>query len=151
IAILIGLLVPAVQKVRAAAANIQCKNNLKQLGLAAMNYHDSYGKFPAGSICRQGTAPVGQPGAVNTVSYYDTWGISLLPYVEQGNIFNLWNPNMPNIAPDRVAGANFVAMRQSLVKVYNCPADVSAGLGFTPSPPDSGNDYTTNTASGPGG
>jgi prepilin-type N-terminal cleavage/methylation domain-containing protein/prepilin-type processing-associated H-X9-DG protein len=146
IAILIGLLLPAVQKVRDAAAVAQCKNNLKQLALAAMTYHDAQGTFPAGSIARQGTGAF-----ANTCSYYDTWGISLLPYLEQGNVWNLWNPNMPNIAPDGVAGANFVLMRQSLIKVYNCPADVSGGAGFVPYRPDSGNDYTTNTANGPGG
>jgi prepilin-type N-terminal cleavage/methylation domain-containing protein/prepilin-type processing-associated H-X9-DG protein len=145
IAILIGLLVPAVQKVRDAAANLACKNNLKQLSLAAMNYHDANGSFPAGSMCRQGTGAF-----ANSVSYYDTWGISLLPYIEQGNAFALWDPNMPNVAPDGVAGANFVTMRRSLIKVYNCPADASAG-GFTPISPDSGNDYTTNGTGGPGG
>jgi prepilin-type N-terminal cleavage/methylation domain-containing protein/prepilin-type processing-associated H-X9-DG protein len=151
IGILISLLLPAVQKIRDAAANLQCRNNLKQIALAAHNYHDGYGHFPAGSIARQGTAPLGQPGAINTCSYYDTWGIALLPYVEQGNVYNLWNPNMPNIAPDNVAGANFALMRQTNLKIYNCPSDVSAGAGFTPYRPDSGNDYTTNTSSGPGG
>jgi prepilin-type processing-associated H-X9-DG protein len=125
---------------------LQCKNNLKQIALAAMNYHDTIGTFPAGSVCRQGTGTF-----ASSVSYYDTWGISLLPYIEQGNIFNLWTPNMPNLASDSVAGANFVAMRQSLVKVYNCPSDISAGLGFTPYSPDSGNDYTTNGPNGPSG
>jgi prepilin-type N-terminal cleavage/methylation domain-containing protein/prepilin-type processing-associated H-X9-DG protein len=150
IAILIGLLLPAVQKVREAAAMTVCRNNLKQMALAAMNYHDGYGSFPAGNVARQGTALTG-PGNVNTASYYDTWAISLLPYVEQGNVFNLWNPNMPNIAPDTVAGANFVLMRQSNIPVYNCPADVSAGLGFAPYRPDSGNDYLTNGVNGPSG
>jgi prepilin-type N-terminal cleavage/methylation domain-containing protein/prepilin-type processing-associated H-X9-DG protein len=150
IAVLIGLLLPAVQKVREAAANMQCKNNLKQLALAAMSYHDAINKFPAGSVCRQGTLPSG-PGNVNTVSYYDTWAITILTYLEQDNLYRLWNPNMPNIAPDSVAGANFVLMRQTLVKVYNCPSDTSAGLGFTPYPPDSGNDYTTNDSNGPHG
>jgi prepilin-type N-terminal cleavage/methylation domain-containing protein/prepilin-type processing-associated H-X9-DG protein len=150
IAILIGLLLPAVQKVREAAANVQCKNNLKQIALAATTYHDANGNFPAGSVCRQGTAAAG-PGNINTCSYYDTWAISILPYLEQRNIFNLWNPNMPNIAPDSAAGASFVQMRQSLVKTYVCPSDVSAGRGFTPYRPDSGNDYTTNTAGGPTG
>src|SRR5207253_11453332 len=59
--------------------------------------------------------------------------------------------NMPNTAKDSDAGASFVTMRQGRVKVYNCPADNSAGLGFVPWPPDSGNDYTTNSASGPSG
>jgi prepilin-type N-terminal cleavage/methylation domain-containing protein/prepilin-type processing-associated H-X9-DG protein len=146
IAILIGLLLPAVQKVREAAANAQCKNNLKQLALGAMNYHDSYGNFPPGNVCRQGTGAFAK-----SVSYYDTWAISILPFIEQGNLYNLWNPNMPNVAPDNVAGAGFVQMRQSLVKTYNCPSDVSAGAGFVPGRPDSGNDYTTNSANGPGG
>jgi prepilin-type N-terminal cleavage/methylation domain-containing protein/prepilin-type processing-associated H-X9-DG protein len=146
IAVLIGLLLPAVQKVRDAAANLQCKNNLKQIALAALSYHDSNGSFPAGSVCRQGTGAF-----ASSVSYYDTWAISILPFVEQGNLYALWSPNMPNIAPDGVAGANFVTMRRSLVKVYNCPADVSAGLGFVPHAPDSGNDYITNSANGPGG
>src|SRR5262249_20896720 len=66
-------------------------------------------------------------------------------------LFQSWNPNMPNIAPDAVAGANFVAMRRSLVKVYNCPSDVSAGFGFVPYSPDTGNDYTTNGVNGPSG
>jgi prepilin-type N-terminal cleavage/methylation domain-containing protein/prepilin-type processing-associated H-X9-DG protein len=150
IAILIGLLLPAVQKVRDAAANVQCKNNLKQIALAAVSYHDANGSFPAGNVCRQGAAATG-PGNIHTCSYYDTWAISILPYIEQGNIYKLWDPNMPNVAPDNVVGVNFVAMRQSLVKVYNCPADVSAGAGFTPYRPDSGNDYTANTANGPTG
>jgi prepilin-type N-terminal cleavage/methylation domain-containing protein/prepilin-type processing-associated H-X9-DG protein len=146
IAILIGLLLPAVQKVREAAAMVQCKNNLKQLALGAMNYHDSYGTFPPGNVCRRGTGAF-----ANSVSYYETWGISLLPFIEQDNLFKLWSPLIPNIAPDAVAGANFATMRQTKVTVYNCPSDVSAGSGFTPYSPASGNDYLTNTTNGPGG
>jgi prepilin-type N-terminal cleavage/methylation domain-containing protein/prepilin-type processing-associated H-X9-DG protein len=146
IAILIGLLLPAVQKVRDAAANVQCKNNLKQLALGAVNYHDSYGSFPPGSVCRSGTGAFARE-----VGYYETWAISLLPFIEQGNLYNLWGPNVPNVAPDGVAGANFVAMRQSPVKVYNCPADLSAGAGFLPYRPDSGNDYSSNGSNGPSG
>jgi prepilin-type N-terminal cleavage/methylation domain-containing protein/prepilin-type processing-associated H-X9-DG protein len=151
IGILIALLLPAVQKIREAAANLQCRNNLKQIALAAHNYHDGNGHFPAGNICRQGTNPAGTPGGIGTVSYYDTWGIALLPYIEQGNVYNLWNKDMPNIAPDSVAGPNFTLMRQTNLKVYNCPSDVSAGVGFTPYRPDSGNDYLTLGAGGPGG
>jgi prepilin-type N-terminal cleavage/methylation domain-containing protein/prepilin-type processing-associated H-X9-DG protein len=146
ISVLIGLLLPAVQKVREAANTARCKNNLKQIALAAHNYHDTMGNFPAGSICRQGTGAF-----ANSVSYYETWAISLLPFVEQSGVFSLWSPNIPNIAPDNVAGANFVAMRQTLIKVYNCPSDVSAQVGFVPYSPDSGNDYTKNGPTGPSG
>jgi len=150
IAVLIGLLLPAVQKVREAASNAQCKSNLKQVALAVLNYESTNGRFPAGSVSRAGTQASG-PGSVGTASYYDTWCITLLPYLEQAPLYALWNPNMPNVAPDNVAGANFVAMRQTFVKVYICPADVSAGLGFAPYAPDSGNDYLTNSAGGPAG
>src|SRR5213076_318195 len=68
IAILIGLLVPAVQKVREAAARLQCENNLKQWGLAMHNYHDANKKFPLGS--RAGPR--------------QTWMMHVWPYIEQG-------------------------------------------------------------------
>jgi prepilin-type N-terminal cleavage/methylation domain-containing protein/prepilin-type processing-associated H-X9-DG protein len=124
IAILIGLLVPAVQKVRAAAARIQCDNNLHQIGIALHSYHDTVGHFPAGSIYKQG--PTG------TVDYYDTWTITILPFIEQDNLFKLWNPLLPNA----VAGnANMDTLRQSLVKVYTCPADPTM---LVPAKPESG-------------
>ncbi len=71
IAILIGLLLPAVQKIREAAARMQCSNNLHQLGLAFHNYHDTAGAFPV-------------EGTTQQISIY-TW---LLPYVEQGPLYN---------------------------------------------------------------
>src|SRR4029077_13221363 len=77
IAILIGLLVPAVQKVREAASRIQCANNLKQLGLAAQHYHDANGHFPPG---------IGYyPTAANSV--FGTYYFHLLPFVEQDPLF----------------------------------------------------------------
>ena len=114
IAVLVALL-PAVQKVREAASMTACKNNLKQLALGAHAYHDLNNTFPAGSICRQGTGPF-----ANSVSYYETWSIAILPHIEQGNIYNLWSPNTPNIAPDAVAGGNFVTMRQAAWKPGSC-------------------------------
>src|SRR5436853_4705796 len=80
IAILIGLLLPAVQKVREAAARIKCSNNLKQLALGLHGHHDAKGRFPMGVVWNNG-------------SYYDTprsgWNYSLFPYIEQDNVYRM--------------------------------------------------------------
>jgi prepilin-type N-terminal cleavage/methylation domain-containing protein/prepilin-type processing-associated H-X9-DG protein len=89
IAILIGLLVPAVQKVREAAARTQCLNNLKQIALAAHDYHDTYKTFPGGTYLYTGSFSIG-PG---TQGY--TVFVSLLPYLEQQNLFQAWNMTTP--------------------------------------------------------
>jgi prepilin-type N-terminal cleavage/methylation domain-containing protein len=88
IAILIGLLLPAVQKVREAAARMSCQNNLKQWGLAAHNYHGVFGRFPPGVNRAGGKA--GFDVAPYANKRFD-WLIALLPYIEQDNLQKLYN------------------------------------------------------------
>jgi prepilin-type N-terminal cleavage/methylation domain-containing protein/prepilin-type processing-associated H-X9-DG protein len=140
IAILIALLLPAVQKVRAAAARAQCQNNFKQIGLALHNYHDTVKKFP-----------VGQADDDN-----DVWGwqAAVLPYLEQSAVYNKLNAELwvnftifipgggPNKAPGQPDGFNVDnfdnvgkggsrvnataggGVGKTLLPVYVCPSDV---------------------------
>jgi len=90
IAVLIGLLLPAVQKVREAAARMSCSNNLKQLGLALHNYHSSAGTFPAGMV-----GPVNPADAIGVATGHGSdvsFTMLLLPYIEQDNIYKIISP-----------------------------------------------------------
>jgi len=86
IAILIGLLLPAVQKVREAAARMKCSNNLKQIGIALHAYHDANQQFPAGGASDQ--PPYGTDGSSNpSSSWGSAWTVFITPYLEQGNLY----------------------------------------------------------------
>ena len=110
IAVLIGLLLPAVQKVRDAAARAQCQNNLKQIGLALQNYHDTQRSFPAGYV--SGVGPSGEDTGPGW-----GWAALILPQMEQQPLFAQINIAVPIEAPQHAT------VRTSVVKSYLCPAD----------------------------
>jgi prepilin-type N-terminal cleavage/methylation domain-containing protein/prepilin-type processing-associated H-X9-DG protein len=119
ISILIGLLLPAVQKVRSAAARLQCMNNLKQIGLACHDHHDSQGRLPAGYRASASYFD----GATDTAPGWG-WAALLLPYLEQDNVYNAINFNLPVEHP-----ANATAV-QTMMKMYLCPSDQTPSAAF---------------------
>jgi prepilin-type N-terminal cleavage/methylation domain-containing protein/prepilin-type processing-associated H-X9-DG protein len=121
IAVLVGLLLPAVQKVREAAARVKCQNNFKQVGVALHGYHAVRGAFPPGiSVMYSGA---GRPGCgpqdrTSPSAFFGIgWAALILPYLEQDNLAAVTNPSAEyQLAPNFAAGATRVA-------VYLCPSD----------------------------
>jgi len=125
IAILIGLLLPAVQKVREAAARMKCQNNLKQMGIALHAYHDAQQAFPGGgsnnvvyggnqtwqNSSLNGTATGSPPPWNNAAS--GGWAFQILPYMEQGNVYSNTNQKLICASP---------------IPVYFCPSRRAPGL-----------------------
>jgi prepilin-type N-terminal cleavage/methylation domain-containing protein len=122
IAILIGLLLPAVQKVREAAARMSCSNNLKQIGLAVHNHAGTYSnRLPAL------TSAVGPP---TNDPYIGGIFITLLPFVEQDNLFRIATSNPVNTWDGTpVPGGGFPRTQQ--IKIYQCPADPTISNGWS--------------------
>jgi prepilin-type processing-associated H-X9-DG protein len=128
IAILIGLLLPAVQKVREAAARAKCMNNLKQLGLAVHGYHDVNGFMPtAGS---QDGVPIAQPPAGGWLAGEGTnWSVHIMPYIEQTAMYNRltfkgdsgWTDNPGQAGSSAVN--NVTQSANAVIPVYRCPSD----------------------------
>jgi prepilin-type N-terminal cleavage/methylation domain-containing protein/prepilin-type processing-associated H-X9-DG protein len=118
IGILIALLLPAVQKIREAAARIQCANNLKQLGLAAHNYHDAAGKLPPA---------IGKNGCC-----WGTWMVAILPYEEQSNLYTGYvNFGGLDWTGPRYNGGVNRAVTSARLKIFTCPSDQQNAKGVT--------------------
>lgn len=161
IAILIGLLLPAVQKVREAAARMSCSNNMKQLGLAAMNFESTYGTLPPSLIVELGLPPgsAGQPGYPYP-GIVHSWAPNFLPYIEQNNVFQLYNMQYPWFANGAGGTPNNLAALQSKIKTFICPSapggaerTVSGSFSFLASFPYQNlavTDYATNSSINPG-
>ena len=112
IAILIGLLLPAVQKIREAADRMKCSNNLKQWGLAMHNYHDTFGRFPAGAINNPRQA----------------WPMYLWSFVEQNNLDNKNDLTQPFYNPPGTIGGTLNGLTGAKVPIYYCPSDNGVDL-----------------------
>jgi prepilin-type N-terminal cleavage/methylation domain-containing protein len=141
IAVLVGLLLPAVQKVREAAARMSCSNNLKQIALAAHNFASAKGYFPAGIIISPNAAVTPDfPSNGPPASVCGPWTsvlTQLLPYMEQNNIYNQISPEAFNfqttatnwaysgVAPPSPDGNNtsYNRIYESVVKSFLCPSD----------------------------
>src|SRR5689334_3655478 len=128
IAVLIGLLLPAVQKVREAAARMSCQNNYKQIGLAVHNYHDAYSKLPNawlqqwnGSNACDASAPFGANSPNRDVTTF--WHL-IMPFMEQDAVYKLGTRDNPQIVSDGMRLWAQAPQPAGLsVKLYVCPSD----------------------------
>ena len=132
IAILIALLLPAVQQARAAAQRTQCRNNLKQIGLAIHNYHDVFGGFP---LPYTGISSFNDLGADPDDAWrwnYHSWTEFILPYMDQANIYNQINFNEANFSGSTnpypgFSNSNNAAVVSTVVQAFICPSSPRDG------------------------
>lgn len=126
IAVLIALLVPAVQKVRESAARTQCSNNMKQLGLAFHSYHDVRKTLPPAVMMNYGSGGSGYPGDA-TLNFGPNWAVLLLPYIEQNALYNSVSASVERYptTPGENAWRSIV---NTPLSIFRCPSDSSASL-----------------------
>ncbi len=125
IAILIGLLLPAVQKVRESAARMQCSNNSKQLCLAMHNFHDSTGYLPPSVMM---ASSVGGIDDYNQ-NFGPNWAVMILPYIEQSAMYNQISANIPTYMT--AGDATWRNIRGNKIKTLLCPSDIGGDVQAT--------------------
>ncbi len=113
IAILIALLLPAVQQAREAARRTQCRNNMKQIGLAFHNYHDQFRQFPLPYVV---SGFAFGAGGFNGIATSHSWGLSILPQIDQLNVFNQYNFDLPCWDPANATASS------AFVPGFICPS-----------------------------
>ena len=113
IGVLIAILLPAVQQARAAARRSQCQNNLKQIGLALHQFHDTQGAFPPARIVQDGIRTLSGNGTTTGVDE-PSWLIRILPHLEQSALYSEWDLYKP-------FGSHSLTVRQTVVQTYLCP------------------------------
>jgi prepilin-type N-terminal cleavage/methylation domain-containing protein len=134
IAILIGLLLPAVQKIREAANRMKCSNNMKQLALACHNYNDTYNTLPYAAYAPWGSSTgtgTNQEGAIGP-----NWLVMILPFVEQDNLYKTYSANIQNYVAWSTTGGGFNDqgwrdVGNSVIKTFQCPSDGQQATPFT--------------------
>ena len=122
IAILIGLLLPAVQKVRESAARMQCSNNSKQLCLAMHSFHDSLGYLPPSVMMNSTVSDISEYNQ----SFGPNWVVMILPYIEQGNLYNQISSTIPAYMTSN--DSTWRNIRGTRLKTMLCPSDVGADV-----------------------
>jgi hypothetical protein len=132
---LIGLLVPAVQKVREAAARMQCSNNLKQLAIACHSYQDTNGTLPAAVQMRAGVSrtnatftgnPLTPPANLN---FGPNWIVMILPYIEQTALYTSVSSSITNYPTN--GDANWRSIRSNQFSTVVCPSDTGTKDAYT--------------------
>lgn len=132
IGILVSMLLPAVQQAREAARRSQCKNNLKQIGLALHNYHDTYNSFPLGVVGSEIVPPTDKR---------ITWTFNVYPYLEQSALYEMYDPSGPIYVGSNIGtGGDWSRPGSAPLSVFQCPSD--------PVAPRTGIDWGTNNAKG---
>jgi len=119
IAILIGLLLPAVQKIREAANRMKCSNNLKQMGLACHNYNDTIGTLPP--ALQLSATHIGNKTNPFTFQFGPDWAVLILPYIEQDNLFKQYSSYIQSYPTDN--NMTWTGLATQVIPTFLCPSD----------------------------